>query len=451
MRILHIAATGVHGYLDLNVKFFPDVTFLFGLNGSGKTTVLRLVSALLAPKLEELYAIEFAGVVVAIEHNGKIIEVSATRAPGEIELGISSESLLQRISDSELQHLIEFRRHDGARSPIVDKLASHPVTKAISELPTPIFLGLDRRFVAPWLTKEEDDRVREAALRKARFADSPFRSGALGVAEASHLLLVRANEIKSKQELLDKALRDQILRSAFAYNPIRLPSTEAIPTIDEMNRVSSRVDELEIAADGLRIPHPEIAGAIDAFVQKMRNLVAKFQRAYGERKPDLSAIYDWFTHGPQAERILSLIEVLNKYLADRAQAESPLSRFISTLNAYLVQTGKRIDVGGSGDLQLQIDGYPGTPTIAALSSGERQMLVMLAFLSLSPGLESSGVLMIDEPELSLHIDWQERFAQSLLEVNENFQFILATHSPAIVRNRADRMVRIAIRRPHDYR
>ena len=54
MRILHIAATGVHGYLDLNVKFFPDVTFLFGLNGSGKTTVLRLVSALLAPKLEEL-------------------------------------------------------------------------------------------------------------------------------------------------------------------------------------------------------------------------------------------------------------------------------------------------------------------------------------------------------------------------------------------------------------
>jgi predicted ATP-binding protein involved in virulence len=75
--------------------------------------------------------------------------------------------------------------------------------------------------------------------------------------------------------------------------------------------------------------------------------------------------------------------------------------------------------------------------ITALSSGERQLLVMLAHLSLNPSLEGSGVFIVDEPELSLHIDWQEKFVDSVIEANPNVQLILATHSPAIILDRVE--------------
>jgi predicted ATP-binding protein involved in virulence len=54
MKITRLQAENVHGYLPLDIEFFEDLTFLTGLNGSGKTTVLRLLMALLTPNIDEL-------------------------------------------------------------------------------------------------------------------------------------------------------------------------------------------------------------------------------------------------------------------------------------------------------------------------------------------------------------------------------------------------------------
>ena len=44
------------------------------------------------------------------------------------------------------------------------------------------------------------------------------------------------------------------------------------------------------------------------------------------------------------------------------------------------------------------------------------------------------VLFMDEPEISLHIDWQQRLIDLILELNPNVQIILTTHSPAVIMN-----------------
>lgn len=62
---------------------------------------------------------------------------------------------------------------------------------------------------------------------------------------------------------------------------------------------------------------------------------------------------------------------------------------------------------------------------------------MLAHLSLNPSLAGSGVFIVDEPELSLHIAWQEKFVDAIREANPKVQLILATHSPAIILDRDD--------------
>ena len=55
---------------------------------------------------------------------------------------------------------------------------------------------------------------------------------------------------------------------------------------------------------------------------------------------------------------------------------------------------------------------------------------------------SSGIFVVDEPELSLHLSWQKVFVKKALEVNNNVQFIFATHAPEIIGKYRDRAVKL---------
>lgn len=67
-----------------------------------------------------------------------------------------------------------------------------------------------------------------------------------------------------------------------------------------------------------------------------------------------------------------------------------------------------------------------------LSSGEKQMLAILLTVLVEDN--QPYVLFMDEPEVSLHIEWQKRMIDLCLELNPNVQIILTTHSPAVVMN-----------------
>jgi predicted ATP-binding protein involved in virulence len=53
--------------------------------------------------------------------------------------------------------------------------------------------------------------------------------------------------------------------------------------------------------------------------------------------------------------------------------------------------------------------------------------------------ESNDIILIDEPEISLHVSWQKVFVRDLLAVSDiqHISFLLATHSPQIINGRWD--------------
>jgi len=67
-----------------------------------------------------------------------------------------------------------------------------------------------------------------------------------------------------------------------------------------------------------------------------------------------------------------------------------------------------------------------------LSSGEKQLLIILLTTLLQDG--KPAILLMDEPEISLHTDWQEELIKVIRTLNPNVQIILATHSPSIIMN-----------------
>lgn len=81
--------------------------------------------------------------------------------------------------------------------------------------------------------------------------------------------------------------------------------------------------------------------------------------------------------------------------------------------------------------------------LTSLSSGEQHEVVLLYELIFK--IESNTLVLIDEPEISLHISWQKEFLKDLLRIIEtqNIQVIVATHAPAIINDRWDLVCNLA--------
>lgn len=457
MKIRKLKAEQVHGYLPIEVEFCDDVTFLTGLNGSGKTSALRLLMALLTPNLEELGAIDYSAATVTVEDKRKEITVSAERTPEQIVLNLSTfpeHSLI--ITSAELELLQEVKRREEHRSPVMEKYASDLIYKSLREMSTPMFLGLDRRFFVPGTVNDDTMEVRRRDYMARRYWPDDLSSRNTSVVaslmDVNYLMITKMQEIRASQEQLDERLRTQFFAKAFEYNHStlfgNLDKIQHFPSQMELNKYRGQLAKIERAAGSTRIPIPEIQAVLANFFERMNRLVIAFndhpnkQQKDRKRSKEKASSEDsgqnyieWIINKPQVDRIVEHLGLLEKYIEDRDALRDPIERFLNLVNGFFAQTNKKVEVTPSGQLTVIVkEGDPPRP-ISALSSGERQLLVMLAHLSINPSLTGSGVFMVDEPELSLHIDWQEKFVDAVQKANPKVQLVLATHSPAIILDR----------------
>ena len=128
-----------------------------------------------------------------------------------------------------------------------------------------------------------------------------------------------------------------------------------------------------------------------------------------------------------------IIETLQSGEADAAekaqQISQPKKRFQDILDDLFTETGKKI-IRSENEIKFSSLGEVLAPY--QLSSGEKQILVILLTVLVEDN--ESYVLFMDEPEVSLHVEWQKRLIDLILELNPNVQIILTTHSPAVIMN-----------------
>ncbi len=111
-----------------------------------------------------------------------------------------------------------------------------------------------------------------------------------------------------------------------------------------------------------------------------------------------------------------------------AEVSAPKKQFQDMIDKLFADTHKKID-RKSNEIQF-IQGGQEVITPYQLSSGEKQMLAILMTV-LVENREPYALLM-DEPEISLHIDWQQRLIDLIRQLNPHAQIILSTHSPALI-------------------
>ena len=126
-------------------------------------------------------------------------------------------------------------------------------------------------------------------------------------------------------------------------------------------------------------------------------------------------------------RIIAELQAGNPDAAQQLSMQK--KRFQDIVDDLFSETGKKI-VRTENEIRFSQIGETLMPY--QLSSGEKQILAILLTVLVEDN--QPYVLFMDEPEVSLHIEWQKRLIDLCLELNPNVQIILTTHSPAVVMN-----------------
>ena len=136
-------------------------------------------------------------------------------------------------------------------------------------------------------------------------------------------------------------------------------------------------------------------------------------------------------------RIIAELQVGNTEAAQ--QLSQRKTRFQDIVDELFQDTGKKI-VRTENEIRFTQIGEVLMPY--QLSSGEKQMLAILLTVLVQD--DQPYVLFMDEPEVSLHLEWQKRLIDLVMELNPNVQIIMTTHSPAVVMNGwADRVTEVS--------
>lgn len=109
------------------------------------------------------------------------------------------------------------------------------------------------------------------------------------------------------------------------------------------------------------------------------------------------------------------------------KAQSRIKKLYDIIDQLFESSGKTINREAKTEINFLKEGKE--LSIDLLSSGEKQLLILLFTVFLMD--DKKSVLLMDEPEISLHISWQNQLIDILRQLNPNCQLILTTHAPSI--------------------
>lgn len=162
----------------------------------------------------------------------------------------------------------------------------------------------------------------------------------------------------------------------------------------------------------------------------------QMSQAIVERIKNHKATSDRDDAEPANQVLDSIIGEIETVENERVEIMAPISAIQEVVKTIFHHSGIKFGSRLSfGDAAVAINSE-------SLSAGEKQMLSFIAY----NGLKANTIFLIDEPELSLHVDWQRQMFSILREQQSSNQFIIATHSPFIYSQYPDKEAQLSASR-----
>lgn len=459
MRLLSFTCIDLNGYLTFEISLKRDVSFLIGINGSGKTSALKAIMALLGPDIDWLMNAKYNMIAVYLEFEKRKIQIQCSRPAEQKDIILFSfieknNTLEAKLSESEYrsslrQHDDYFRDEDGdlvrIRENRFEASDSIEAFAAVRRIPTPIFLGLDRTTLPTAGGRSLPRTRRPGPPRRPHASLRTFLDESVAQAESIAVdAMRRASLLRSRRA---GQLREDILLTLFS--DVKSEGS-ALPRTRDLQRFERTRKSLTSAFKVIGIDQNRISKSIEPFFNELNkaasHLVAHktVDDVLGSKSTEelQKNFFAWISMGPRLGLILKIEELVSKFNEDETAIFKETNSYISIVNSFFRDSRKEIKFSEDSSLAVYLASGVDAD-VYYLSSGERQLFVLITTLMFNEDHRKSNVLIIDEPELSLHIKWQDMFVDSLLRANPSTQLIFATHSPSIIGSRDEDCVDLA--------
>ena len=308
----------------------------------------------------------------------------------------------------------------------------------IEQIATPMFLDLNRRFVKNTRIEDFDknDRFMYHSIKRKETIDYD-----LSLEEVKELVKKSINTItRIEVKRLEKLKKDFILES-FKIQIVSVENISNLPELETIKKYKEKISEtlrkLQLIDDNSVIE--DFFNTIEKNLTDIILLHNDKNKNKNKNSKDITnAITSWIVNQPQLQKIINLSELIDNHQSSIKKLHQNKDNFQNAVNKFFEETQKKLIIKENGDIEIEIKGK--NRNINFLASGERQILIMLCHLYLNKELPKNGIFIIDEPELSLHLLWQEKFVDEIIKAKPDLQIILATHSPAIIQNRDDKYI-----------
>lgn len=432
--IERITVIGLHDHFDIDQKFNSEMNIIYGENGKFKTTLLHILANALNGEFKKFMDLKFNKISIYM-NSGSIVSIGWTSS--------AKEKIIISISDK--------------RTYIAEINNNLEMIQAIeSPLPKAAYFPTFRSILEAWISSSTQTSD-HSTKKDGREEINLFLAQIFGnfipkvdyfclpeiiddinhrLSEASSLVLNKDKELSAKiaseifdifllnkQDLTNKASLTKIETEAL-INKLELTLKEIraypiYPFLSSTKAVDKKIDKLkqnlENSTEGINYSIVEALKTYQRFLAE--------ELYFLKEKLDELILYINSLNNFLSSKKITISNQSKHYFDPYVQLELDLDESMST-NLDL----ETEDSNYSEDRDNLLDKYQAN--IKSLSSGEKQIATLLYASHIS----SQEIILIDEPEISLHINWQRNLLKEIVNKIINKQIIVCTHSPVIGAN-----------------
>ncbi|ARU62101.1 hypothetical protein CBW65_14660 [Tumebacillus avium] len=415
-KIVRIIISKLFGTDNIDINFEGYVKILISENGTGKTTILNVVYYTLTNNFEKLLEINFESVEIQFA-SGKKIKINRqndvfkyyndyARFKNELKMNdLSFGQFLKRIQSSyyikDVKGMNKSRKKVGLNinNEYADNFESY--RKNLDTELTDIEI-----LYFPTFRRIEED------LNKLGVSNRQIDDGTL--------IKFGMADVENRIEAFRKSISDSTLALFSEVNGVMLTQlVDGINVTESMRESIKNIDALQVVLDrtGKFLP--------SGYKYNIQHLMNS-----GE-------LY----RNPKYDTLVFFLSNLIKLYDQQREKDNAIKKFVEVCNCYLEISGKRFEYDESSvKITIKQDKHSEPIELRSLSSGEKQIVSLFARLYLNFE-EKKFLIIFDEPELSLSVEWQKRLLPDILDSQKCIFMFAVTHSPFIFDNELDKFAR----------
>ncbi|MBC7751002.1 MAG: ATP-binding protein [Candidatus Saccharibacteria bacterium] len=405
-KVESIHIDGFWGEYQASSDFRADVNIIIGKNGTGKTTFMNIMHAVLSVDVEGLFENYFKSVSITLSDGKRQRKINANRMEFE-----STPFPIIEYKISNKKFAIPLFGIDESRSfaPSMRRRAAEDAAQIKAELSKMVSLA---SLSVYRLGGDIDPEIRDRNQRR-HLSPVDQRLGNL-TQRLTQYQLELSNEARTissdlQRDVLTSLLYTKTDPQAAGY-PLKFGANL------EKQKLLSAYSQLGVSGVAITRKIQEHIIAIAKAAENLRKYTASKDGKIRASDIDFGAL-DAFERTQRVVQLsLDSETKINKLF-------SQITLFINTLQQFIPDKEFKFESGA-----LIVHGKE-TIALAKLSSGEKQLLIL--FIEALLQRRKPFIFLADEPELSLHISWQRNIVSAIKSINPEAQIIVATHSPEI--------------------